>query len=95
MNGIVRVEYRKNQEYNYLISVEDNVGTILVKGNIYNKEVRNFFKTIDKDPKWFVDKANETFVYNIMNKEIMADDWGWSCIIEGGCVEDWGECYNL
>lgn len=95
MNGIIRVEYRKNQEYNYLISVEDNDGTVLVKGNIYNKEVRKFFKTIDEDPQWFVDKANETFVYNIMNKKIMADDWGWSSIIEGGCVEFWGDCYNL
>lgn len=96
MNCLIHVNY-KNHDYNFEIT--DYAGTKLANGSIQDKAVNDVIKSFSNkninNPKWFIDKANETYVYDINNKSLELGDWACSFIIEGGFLEDWTSCYNL
>lgn len=91
-NWIVRVTYKN---HSYHLRVEDYAGNMLAEGDMYDNSVLKLLKQTLVGSEWFINKANETYVWNINNGGLKLGNWGWSCIVEGGTIEDWGDCYNL
>jgi hypothetical protein len=91
-NWIVRVIYKN---HSYYLRVEDYAGEVLAEGDTCDSSVLKLLKQTNVGAEWFVNKANETYVWNINNGELKVGNWGWSCIVEGGAIEDWGDCSNL
>lgn len=92
LNCFITVSYK---DHNYHLEIQDYDGKVLAEGNNWDSSVLKLLKQTSVGPEWFVNKANETYVWDINHGTLKLGDWWWGCTIEGGTVEDWGDCHNF
>lgn len=92
MNWVIVVTYK---DHDYYLCIKDYSDKIIAEGLPWDSSVRKLLKKTEEGPDWFINKANETYVWDINHNILKLGDWGWAALLEGGCVEDWSDCYNL
>lgn len=97
LNGTIRVSCI---DFDYFLTVEDPAGKKICEGSQYDSEIREAFRGLSNQDiasvEWFISKANETYVFDVnVGKVKPGDNWALNFLMEGGWVQDWGDCHSL